>query len=86
MKVHCWNEEHGCEFVGAIKDILKHNETDCDYHAVEFLRCGEKVLHRELSTPYVAGCTAAVSPAVTENPSTESDALTLKTSLLLSKK
>ncbi|KAH7976525.1 hypothetical protein HPB52_015802 [Rhipicephalus sanguineus] len=78
LKVHCWNEEHGCEFVGAIEDMLKHNETECDYHAVECLRCGEKVLHRELSTHYVAGCTAAVSPAVTENPSLESDALTLQ--------
>ncbi|XP_049275569.1 uncharacterized protein LOC125760023 [Rhipicephalus sanguineus] len=73
LKVHCWNEAHGCEFVGAIEDVLKHNETECDYHAVECLRCGEEVLHRELSTHSRDGCSAG-----TENPSPECNALTLQ--------
>ncbi|KAH7975951.1 hypothetical protein HPB52_006849 [Rhipicephalus sanguineus] len=78
MKVHCWNEVHGCKFTGVMKLMLRHYENECTFHAVECLRCGEQVLHRELSTHYVAGCNAAVSSPRAGNASSDSQALTLQ--------
>ncbi|KAL1470609.1 hypothetical protein MTO96_004560 [Rhipicephalus appendiculatus] len=79
FKVHCWNEAHGCESEGALESMLRHYENECTFHIVECLRCGEDVLHRELQTHYVAGCSAAVSTARTENSTLpESRALTLQ--------
>ncbi|XP_049275567.1 TNF receptor-associated factor 3 isoform X2 [Rhipicephalus sanguineus] len=78
LKVHCWNEVHGCKFTGVMKLMLRHYENECTFHAVECLRCGEQVLHRELSTHYVAGCNAAVSSPRAGNASSDSQALTLQ--------
>ncbi|XP_075534951.1 uncharacterized protein LOC142570448 [Dermacentor variabilis] len=39
---------------------------------------GEGVQHKDLSTHYVAGCTARVSAAITECPSSEPTALTVE--------
>ncbi|KAH7975953.1 hypothetical protein HPB52_006851 [Rhipicephalus sanguineus] len=78
LQVHCWNEEHGCEFEGAVELMLRHYENECTFHAVECLRCGEKVQHRALSTHYVAGCRGAVSSPRSENASSDSQALTLQ--------
>ncbi|KAL3249077.1 hypothetical protein MRX96_056180 [Rhipicephalus microplus] len=75
MKVRCWNEAHGCQFEGAVEDMLGHFEKDCAFQPVECLRCGDAVLHSDLSSHYVAGCSASVSPAGTVNPSPESTAL-----------
>ncbi|XP_037528949.1 uncharacterized protein LOC119406287 [Rhipicephalus sanguineus] len=75
LKVYCWNEAHGCQIQETMEDMLRHYEKECTFHTVECLRCGEEVLHRELSTHYVAGCTAAVSLAVMENTSSESRSL-----------
>ncbi|KAL1470594.1 hypothetical protein MTO96_004547 [Rhipicephalus appendiculatus] len=58
--------------------MLKHYEKDCTFHTVECLRCGENVLHMELSTHYVAGCSGAVRLAGTKNSSSESRASTLE--------
>ncbi|KAH7976780.1 hypothetical protein HPB52_019366 [Rhipicephalus sanguineus] len=77
-EVHCWNEEHGCEFEGAVDLMLRHYENECTFHAVECLRCGEEVLHRKLSTHNVAGCNAAFSSPRSENASSDSQALTLQ--------
>ncbi|XP_049275988.1 uncharacterized protein LOC119406281 [Rhipicephalus sanguineus] len=78
LKVHCWNEEHGCEFEGAVELMLRHYENECTFHAVECLRCGEKVQHRALSTHYAAGCRGAVSSPRSEHASSDSQALTLQ--------
>ncbi|KAH7976529.1 hypothetical protein HPB52_015806 [Rhipicephalus sanguineus] len=78
LKVYCWNEGHGCQFEGAVEYMLGHYENECAFHTVECLRCGEEVLHRELSMHYVAGCSAAVSTAGTEKTSLECTALTLQ--------
>ncbi|KAH7977078.1 hypothetical protein HPB51_027059 [Rhipicephalus microplus] len=78
MKVRCWNEAHGCQFEGAVEDMLGHFEEDCAFQPVECLRCGEAVLHSDLPSHYVAGCSASVPPAGTVNPSPESTALLLQ--------
>ncbi|XP_049275566.1 uncharacterized protein LOC119407289 isoform X6 [Rhipicephalus sanguineus] len=78
LKVHCWNEAHGCNFEGAVEFVLRHYEDECTFHTVDCLRCGEQVLHRELSTHYVAGCGAALSLTGTKNTSSKSRAMTLQ--------
>ncbi|KAH7932480.1 hypothetical protein HPB52_025175 [Rhipicephalus sanguineus] len=78
FKVHCWNESHGCQFQGTVRDTLEHYENACTFHSVECLRCGEGVLHRDLPAHYVAGCGAGVSSTRSENMSAESTALTLQ--------
>ncbi|XP_049267269.1 TNF receptor-associated factor 3-like, partial [Rhipicephalus sanguineus] len=78
LKVYCWNHTQGCEYEGAMKDMLRHFENECTFHSVECIRCGEAVLHRELATHYVAGCSVGVSSAHIENRSLESRALTLQ--------
>ncbi|KAL1433745.1 hypothetical protein MTO96_012277 [Rhipicephalus appendiculatus] len=78
LQVYCWNEAHGCEFQGSMEDMLQHFEKECTFHSVECLRCGEGVLHRDLTMHYVAGCSTSVSSALTENTSPESRALTLQ--------
>lgn len=78
MKVYCWNEAHGCEFEGTVDDMLRHYENECTFHTVECSRCGEEVLHRELSNHYVVACGAIVRSSSTENTSLEPTALTLQ--------
>ncbi|KAH7975686.1 hypothetical protein HPB52_004127 [Rhipicephalus sanguineus] len=78
MKVHCWKEAHGCEFEGAMEFMIRHYENECTFHTVECVRCGQEVLHRELSTHYVAGCSGAVSLPRLENAFSGSQALTLQ--------
>ncbi|KAH7975687.1 hypothetical protein HPB52_004128 [Rhipicephalus sanguineus] len=67
LKVHCWNDAHGCEFEGAMELMLRHYENECTFHTVECLQCGEEVLHKELSRHYAA-----------ENASSDSQVLTLQ--------
>ncbi|KAL1479291.1 hypothetical protein MTO96_015932 [Rhipicephalus appendiculatus] len=78
MKVHCWNEAHGCDFEGPMEGMLRHYEKECTFHTSECSRCGERVLHRDLSMHYLAGCGVAVSPGRTETAIPESKALTLQ--------
>ncbi|XP_070396413.1 uncharacterized protein [Dermacentor albipictus] len=76
VKVYCWNEAHGCEYTGTMDRMLEHYENECAFHAVECLRCGEGVQHRDLPTHYAAGCSAGVSTAITE--SSQPTAVTLE--------
>ncbi|XP_070376829.1 uncharacterized protein [Dermacentor albipictus] len=76
VKVYCWNEAHGCEYTGTMDRMLEHYENECAFHAVECLRCGEGVQHRDLPTHYAAGCGAGVSTAITE--SSQPTAVTLE--------
>ncbi|XP_049513773.1 uncharacterized protein LOC119431222 isoform X12 [Dermacentor silvarum] len=76
LKVHCWNEAHGCEYTGTMDRMLEHYENECTFHSVECLRCGDRVQHRVLPTHYVAGCIPGVRTAITGYPSSEPIALT----------
>ncbi|KAL3257231.1 hypothetical protein MRX96_017078 [Rhipicephalus microplus] len=76
MKVHCWNEDHGCHFEGPMEVMLGHYEKECTFHTTECARCGEGVLHRKLLMHYLAECAAAVSPVDTENATSEPKSLT----------
>nr|XP_054923519.1 uncharacterized protein LOC129383192 [Dermacentor andersoni] len=67
VMAYCWNEAHGCEYTGTMDRMLEHFENECTFHAVDCLRCGEGVKHRELATHYVNGCSAGVSAAITES-------------------
>nr|XP_054924692.1 uncharacterized protein LOC126527401 isoform X2 [Dermacentor andersoni] len=79
LQAYCWNEAHGCEFTGTMEALLRHYEMECAFHTVDCLRCGQGVLHQDLSMHYVAACSADVSSAVTENSSSEHTvALTLQ--------
>ncbi|KAL1421574.1 hypothetical protein MTO96_023009 [Rhipicephalus appendiculatus] len=76
MKVHCWNEAHGCHFEGPMEGMLRHYEKECTFHTSECARCGKGVLHRDLKMHHLAGCGGAVAPARNQNASLESKALT----------
>ncbi|XP_065296122.2 uncharacterized protein [Dermacentor albipictus] len=76
LKVHCWNEAHGCEYTGTMDRMLEHYENECTFHTVDCWRCGEGVQHRDLPTHYAAGCSAGVSTAITE--SSQPTAVTLE--------
>ncbi|KAH7934651.1 hypothetical protein HPB51_028981 [Rhipicephalus microplus] len=78
LKVHCWNEGHGCKFEGAMEVMLRHYEHECTFHTVECFRCDEQVLHSELPAHYSAGCSAAVSLACPKNTSLDSQAFTIR--------
>nr|XP_050031363.2 uncharacterized protein LOC126527604 isoform X6 [Dermacentor andersoni] len=67
VKVHCWNEAHGCEYTGTLDRMLSHYENECTFHTVECVRCGEGVQHKDLRTHYVAECSGGVSSAITES-------------------
>lgn len=78
LKVYCWNKEHGCQFEGSVEGMLRHYENVCTFHAVECLRCGQRLLHGDVSAHYVAGCSTDVSSAVTGNTPSVSTMLTLQ--------
>ncbi|KAH6922724.1 hypothetical protein HPB50_018340 [Hyalomma asiaticum] len=71
MTVYCWNEVHGCKFEGTIEEMLRHYENKCQFHAVGCSRCGQGVLHSEVSTHYMAGCRGAVPSAPPESMSSD---------------
>ncbi|KAL3184018.1 hypothetical protein MRX96_006330 [Rhipicephalus microplus] len=75
LKVHCWNEVHGCEFVGAMEEILTHYEDKCAFHIVECFRCGEEVFHSVLTSHYASGCTAGLFSKDTTYNTSESTAV-----------
>ncbi|XP_049513766.1 uncharacterized protein LOC119431222 isoform X3 [Dermacentor silvarum] len=78
LKVHCWNEAHGCEYTDTMDRMLEHYEKECTFHSVECLRCGVVVHHSDLQMHYVAGCIAGGSSAIAEYPSSNHTALTLE--------
>ncbi|KAH9363681.1 hypothetical protein HPB48_017035 [Haemaphysalis longicornis] len=56
LKACCWNEPHGCTFVGTLQAVLTHYEHHCTFHAVSCPRCCGLVLHTDLPGHYRAGC------------------------------
>ncbi|KAL1433722.1 hypothetical protein MTO96_012256 [Rhipicephalus appendiculatus] len=77
-ELHCTStagtRPHGCEFVGAVEDILEHYDSECRFRAVECIRCGAAVLHRSLSSHYASGCTSGVLSKAEDSVSLESAA------------
>ncbi|XP_070396383.1 uncharacterized protein [Dermacentor albipictus] len=65
LQVCCWNEAHGCEFVGTMEAVLRHYENACTFHVVECLRCGRGVAHKNLPSHYVSSCSASNPAALT---------------------
>ncbi|XP_049512742.1 TNF receptor-associated factor 6-like [Dermacentor silvarum] len=45
LKAYCWNEVHGCDFVGPLAALLRHFEEECAFHAFPCQQCGELVPH-----------------------------------------
>nr|XP_054924876.1 uncharacterized protein LOC126527642 isoform X3 [Dermacentor andersoni] len=58
LKAHCWNEAHGCDFVGPLAALLGHFEADCAFHTSPCQRCGENVPNAQLAAHYIGGCSA----------------------------
>ncbi|KAH7986862.1 hypothetical protein HPB52_024672 [Rhipicephalus sanguineus] len=56
LEAYCWNEQHGCNFMGPLVKVLQHFEKECTFHAFPCERCGENVPHAKLSAHYVRGC------------------------------
>ncbi|KAK8762788.1 hypothetical protein V5799_025944 [Amblyomma americanum] len=77
LKAHCWNEEHGCEFVGTMEAVLRHYEEECTFQTIECRRCAERVLHKDLAVHYLGGCLPDTPSASTEQPSTQGSVLTV---------
>ncbi|KAL3249085.1 hypothetical protein MRX96_056188 [Rhipicephalus microplus] len=78
FQVYCWNEVQGCEFKGALKDMLLHYENGCTFSSVKDLQCGDAVLNKDVEPQQVAGCSKSVSPACTESTVSKFEALTLE--------
>nr|XP_037271625.1 uncharacterized protein LOC119163674 [Rhipicephalus microplus] len=63
MKVHCWNEADGCEFVGTVESILLHYDKECTFHAIQCPNCDQKILRTNIAAHYVGGCSLNTSGA-----------------------
>ncbi|XP_077517180.1 uncharacterized protein LOC144128008 [Amblyomma americanum] len=78
LKAHCWNDTHGCEFVGTMDVVLRHYETECTFHVVECPQCGVGVLHGDLAAHFAAGCCSGTPLAQTEQSSSQDNSLTIQ--------
>ncbi|XP_075744725.1 uncharacterized protein LOC142803494 [Rhipicephalus microplus] len=76
FKVYCWNEVHGCQYVGSMEHLLWHYEHECRFHVVECLRCHRTVLHNELLKHHENGCGATSSHSAEESLPSESASVT----------
>ncbi|XP_065311305.1 uncharacterized protein [Dermacentor albipictus] len=75
LKAHCWNEAHGCDFVGPLAALLGHFEAECAFHTSPCQRCGENVSNAKLAAHYIDGCsTNNLSPATLVESSTRGEA------------
>ncbi|KAH7974886.1 hypothetical protein HPB49_020821 [Dermacentor silvarum] len=63
LKAHCWNENKGCEFVGALETLLQHYEEECTFHSFQCAVSGATILHRDLPAHSKAGCVASGAEA-----------------------
>ncbi|XP_065305730.2 uncharacterized protein [Dermacentor albipictus] len=58
-RAHCWNEDHGCDFVGPLAVLLQHFEAECAFHTSQCQRCGENIPNARLAAHYIGGCGAS---------------------------
>ncbi|XP_077546765.1 uncharacterized protein LOC144159262 [Haemaphysalis longicornis] len=56
LKAFCWNEPHGCTFIGTLEAVLTHYEQQCTFHVVPCPRCNVPVLHQDVPRHYRSGC------------------------------
>ncbi|XP_054924803.1 uncharacterized protein [Dermacentor andersoni] len=75
LEAHCWNEVHGCDFVGPLAALLGHFEAECSFHALPCERCGETVRNSELAAHYIGGCSNAASSVTLAQSSQKSGAV-----------
>lgn len=67
LKACCWNETHGCTFVGTLQAVLTHYEEEFIFHAVTCTRCNGPVLHQHLPRHYRAECCGEAIAAATRD-------------------
>ncbi|XP_037528961.1 TNF receptor-associated factor 6-like [Rhipicephalus sanguineus] len=68
LKAHCWNDAHGCKFVGTIEAVLLHFDRECAFHAVQCPRCERRILRTDIAAHCVAGCPQSASCASSARP------------------
>ncbi|XP_077496336.1 uncharacterized protein LOC144107203 [Amblyomma americanum] len=61
LKAYCWNQDHGCPFLGTLPEVLRHYEDECAFHAIQCPRCGDSVPRADLAHHYGAGCPGNVT-------------------------
>ncbi|KAH7974929.1 hypothetical protein HPB49_021522 [Dermacentor silvarum] len=59
LKAYCWNEAHGCDFVGPLAMLLQHFEKECAFHTSRCQRCSENIPNARLAAHYMGGCCAS---------------------------
>lgn len=74
LKACCWNEAHGCAFVGTLQAVFTHYDQECTFHAVECPRCNSSVLHQDLPRHYMEGCHNQVVPPAARDSSLRQEA------------
>ncbi|KAH9363773.1 hypothetical protein HPB48_010110 [Haemaphysalis longicornis] len=79
----CWNEAHGCSFVGTLQEVLTHYEQQCTFHAVSCPRCNDQVLQKDLPRHCRSGCSreAIGSATATATPEQGVNAQDMRTCL-----
>ncbi|XP_075526408.1 uncharacterized protein LOC142558136 [Dermacentor variabilis] len=77
LAAHCWNEVHGCDFVGPLAALLGHFEAECSFHVLPCERCGETVRNSELAAHYIGGCSNALSSVTLAESSQKSGAVVI---------
>ncbi|KAH9363606.1 hypothetical protein HPB48_018275 [Haemaphysalis longicornis] len=73
LQACCWNEAHGCTFVGTLQEVLTHYEQQCTFHAVSCPRCNDKILQQDLPRHYRTECHGGDIGSVTENATVRHD-------------
>ncbi|KAL3197141.1 hypothetical protein MRX96_044988 [Rhipicephalus microplus] len=76
VKVYCWNENQGCEYVGNVGDMLRHYENECAFHTVECSTCNGSVLHNDILAHHAAGCSVSNASTTRNHSSSVSTELT----------
>ncbi|KAH6922744.1 hypothetical protein HPB50_018784 [Hyalomma asiaticum] len=67
LRVYCWNEPKGCQFIGTLEELLPHFEGQCGFHTGVCERCRRHILQTDFVTHLRAGCGSRVFPALAKN-------------------
>ncbi|CAN7944757.1 unnamed protein product, partial [Ixodes hexagonus] len=61
LRVRCWNDARGCDFVGPISELLDHFEKNCAHHQASCPRCHQDMPRLGLVRHYVHECDTTTS-------------------------